>query len=781
MGCGAFGLMALSRSKLIPLAIAGVTLAVAAAGVFLPEPVGPLRLAQRLEWLSYDWRLRLAALQVAPVVSNLAFVGIDDESLYRLGEGRLLGESYGLLWPRHIYGRLLRELHAQGAQAVALDILFGELRPDHPPMQLSDGTRVGSDQFFAEQLRRAGHVILAAEEGVVPPPLFWTNALAVGDISNTPDADGVLRRVPAFKTYYLWDPLFQQLAHQHHYKLVLEPHQIQFINPHTGQAERTVPIDADGYFRLEDLTGRKEPGLSRLRPAYQVRRVWHMGIVLAAAALGLDLEAARVEPGRIVLRGSNSLERVIPVDGQNRFYINWRLLPNDPRLVQANIEHLLLQDLLRQAGQTEALTNRFRHTLVTVGSAATGSNLTDLGATPLASRTLLASTHWNVANMLITGQFIRPPSRSVGLGLTVGLWLLALGLNWRWPVGWATAAAALVLVGLVSGAVWLFVQHNYWVPIVWPAGGLVLTHLGLVTWRAIFEQSEQRRVKRLFAKLVAPSVVHELLRTERLALGGARRDVTVFFADVRGFTELTDRRQAQAQAYVRNQNLGPAAAAQFFDEQARDLLETVNLYLDTVARTVKAHEGTLDKYIGDCVMAFWGAPAPQPHHAAAAVRAAVAVQKAIQALNDQRAAENQRRQQQNLNRAALGQPPLPLLELLQVGCGLNTGMVTVGLMGSEAHLLNYTVFGHAVNVANRLERLAGRAQIIIGEDTYRALERDDPALAARCQELPPAALKGLQTPIRVFSVLWQAEPAEAPAASTFTPAQPKVKPAAGAA
>lgn len=773
--------MALSRAKLVPLGIAGAVLAVAAVSQLLPEPVGPLRLAQRLEWLSYDWRMRLAVRQPAPVASNLAFVGIDDESLYWLGEGRLLGESYGLFWPRHIYGRLLRELHAQGAQAVALDILFGELRPDHPPIQLPDGTTVDSDQFFAEQLRRAGHVILAAEEGVVPPPLFRTNAVAIGDIAHTADADGVLRRVPAFKTYYLWDPLFKQLAHQHNYKLVLEPHQVQFINPSTGRPQRTVPIDAEGYFRLEDLAGRKEAALSRLRPAYQLRRVWHMGIVLAATALGLDLEAAVVEPGRIILRSSNHLQRVIPVDAQNRFYINWRLLPNDPRLVQANLEHLLLQDLLRQTGQTEALTNRFRQTLVTVGSAATGSNLTDLGTTPLASRTLLASTHWNVANMLLTGQFIYPASRGLGLGLTLGLWLLAVGLNWRLAVSWATVGAAVGLACYVAVAVWLFIQRNSWIPVVWPAAGLLLTHLGLVTWRAIFEQSEQRRVKRLFAKLVAPSVVHELLRTERLALGGARRDVTVFFADVRGFTELTDRRQALAQAHVCDQNLDPAAAARFFDEQARDLLETVNLYLDTVARTVKAHEGTLDKYIGDCVMAFWGAPAPQPNHATAAVRAAIAVQQAVAALNHQRAVENQRRQQENLRRAAAGQPPWPLLELLQIGCGLNTGIVTVGLMGSEAHLLNYTVFGHAVNVANRLERLADRGQIIIGEGTYRALQRDAPALAARCEELPPAALKGLQTPVRVFNVLWQAEAGELSPAITPTPAQPEAGPTAGAA
>jgi class 3 adenylate cyclase/CHASE2 domain-containing sensor protein len=748
--------MAVGRANLAGAGIAMTALGLAIGGQLVEDRLSVFQFVQRLEWLSYDWRMRQATQRAQPLATKLAFVGIDDDSLYWLGEGRLLGEPYGLLWPRHIYGRLVRELHAQGAQAVALDILFGELRPDHPPVQLPDGKRVDSDQFFAEQLRQASNVILAAEQEVVPALLFQTNALAIGDISHTPDADGVLRRVPAFKTYRLWNPLFRQLAHKYNCKLVLEPRQVQFLHPATGQPQLIVPIDAEGYFRWEDLTGHTNSGLTRLERAYTLRRVWHMGIVLAAVALGLDVEQALIEPGRIILQGPGGVRRVIPLDSQNRFYINWRVLPNDPRLVQANIEHLLLQDLLRQTGQTDSLTNRFGGALVTVGSAATGSNLTDLGATPLVSRTLLASTHWNVANMLISGQFIRPATRSVSLLLTLALWAIAVGLNGRLSVGWATAAMGLVLAGFGAGATWVFVCQNYWIPIVWPAGaGLLLTHIGLVSWRAVFEQSEQRRVKRLFAKLVAPSVVQELLRTERLALGGARRDVTVFFADVRGFTELTDRRQSEAEVHVRSSALDAAAAAQFFDQQARELLETVNLYLDTVARTVKAHAGTLDKYIGDCVMAFWGAPTPQPHHAAAAARAAVAVQQAIQKLNQSRTEENQRRAQENQRRAALGQEPWPLLEVLQIGCSLNTGMVTVGLMGSDAHLLNYTVFGHAVNVASRLETLAAPGQIILGETTYQHLTRDDPALAARCRELPPVSVKGVRGQMRLFELLWQ--------------------------
>src|SRR5213078_1286350 len=122
--------------------------------------------------------------------------------------------------------------------------------------------------------------------------------------------------------------------------------------------------------------------------------------------------------------------------------------------------------------------------------------------------------------------------------------------------------------------------------------------------------------------------------------GGARREVTVFFSDVRGFTEMTDESHAKAEEYVRERKLSQLEGEAYCDEQAQEVLRTVNLYLGRIADTVKQHEGTLDKYIGDCVMAFWGAPTPNAKHAVACVRAAIDAQKAIETLNQSRAAEN---------------------------------------------------------------------------------------------------------------------------------------------
>ena len=358
--------------------------------------------------------------------------------------------------------------------------------------------------------------------------------------------------------------------------------------------------------------------------------------------------------------------------------------------------------------------------------------------------------------MLLNDQFIHRAGRGLELALILALGALSAVVSWRLRPLRASVCVGLLLGGYLAAALLAFVRFHYWLPIVLPAGGgLFLTHLCLLTYRSVFEQNEQRRVKRVFAKIVSPSVVQELLRAEKLSLGGARRRVTVFFADVRGFTALTDRSQEQAEAWARAQQLDLAEAERHFDDQAGQLLETVNLYLSLVAETVKRHEGTLDKYIGDCVMAFWGAPAPVPDHALAAVRAALDVQRSIARLNQQRAEENRQRTADNVRRSAQGLPLLPLLDILHVGCGLNTGTVTVGLMGSDAHLLNYTVFGREVNVANRIESLSGHGQVMIGEATYQDILQADPALAATCRELPPLTVKGIRAPVKVYEVPWQ--------------------------
>ena len=262
-------------------------------------------------------------------------------------------------------------------------------------------------------------------------------------------------------------------------------------------------------------------------------------------------------------------------------------------------------------------------------------------------------------------------------------------------------------------------------------------------------------MKSIFSKIVSPKIVNELLSAETLSLGGARREITVLFADVRGFTALTDASQEHVAEFVRSNNLTGQAAEACYNEQAQETLDTVNRYLGLVADTVIKQDGTLDKFIGDCVMAFWGAPTPNPRHALACVRAAIEAQRAIYLLNQQRSTENMRRELENLARISAGLGPKAKLPILLLGSGINTGMATVGLMGSAVEMQNYTVFGREVNLASRLETASGRGRIFIGQVTYEHLLRDDPALAATCVELPPRDLKGFRSAVKAYEVPWR--------------------------
>ncbi len=262
-------------------------------------------------------------------------------------------------------------------------------------------------------------------------------------------------------------------------------------------------------------------------------------------------------------------------------------------------------------------------------------------------------------------------------------------------------------------------------------------------------------LKQLFSRVLSPDVVNEVVQQETIRTGGQRREITVYFADVRGFTELTDITQAQAAQYVKDHQLSGAAAEACFDAQARETLQTVSTYLGLIADVVKSHKGTLDKYIGDCVMAFWGAPLPNPHHALDAVRAAIHAQRAIFELNLERRDEHRRRDEEHAERARKGLPLLPSLPVLSMGTGINTGAAIVGFMGSETHLTNYTAFGREVNLASRLEGVSGHGRIIIGEATFAALQREDPQLAGACLEWAPRAVKGFRTAVRIYEVVWQ--------------------------
>jgi class 3 adenylate cyclase/CHASE2 domain-containing sensor protein len=640
---------------------------------------------------------------------------------------------------------------------VGLDVIFDQLRRDHPKI-LEGDKLIESDTYFRNRLSEAGNVILGSGE-VAPHPVFRIAAAGLGDISTLRDSDGVLRRALPFRDYRLWHPEILLMADINHWDLKLSQihtNEIWFQNP--DGTYKPLPITEDRLYNTSNLLGEKPAGIVRLKQAFEDVRVWHLGLTLAAVELGIDLNKAKVEKNRIVLTAANGLQRIIPLDAKGRFLIDWAVPLKHPELRRRPFEVVIQSHVNRERGSNN-IAPVFRDKLVIVGSTATGNDLTDLGATPLDKETILTSNNWNVINSLLTGRFVRETGPFITHLLICGLGLLGGLVTWKFRPLWASASVITCgLVYVFFAGVWFTKSRVSW-PIIMPVTSLIFTHAALLSYQVFFEQGERRRIRQIFSKVVSPKVVNELLNSEKLALGGKRVEATVFFADVRGFTEVTDNAQAQAEEYVRSHGLVGTEAEAYFDSQSAEVLQTVNAYLGAIADVIRQHDGTLDKYIGDCVMAFWGAPTSNPRHAVAAVQAGIQAQRAIQALNEQRALENQVRKIENAIRIRRNEPPLTLLKLLTLGTGINSGLMTAGLMGSSHHEANFTVFGREVNLAARLEATSGQSRILIGEGTYRALLKDAPDLASTCVELPSVTVKGFRQPVKVFEVPWKNAPA----------------------
>lgn len=748
--------MGTRSAKFIPAFIVGAVLALVCMLRICQERWPAFDLFQRAEWITRDWRVKIAAQRPLLVHSNLAAVYLDEGALRLFNQSEL---QYSYPLPRLVYGRVVRELKAQGARVVAFDILFLDATKERliffyrtnlyaekigtlPP----GPNTITSDQFFADRMVEAGNVILSVSPHVqntnlldFPTPLFRTNSAGLGHAISRPDSDGVLRRVPAF--------------------------------------------------RVDGATG---------------RIVWALGITMAAMELGLDLEHALVEPGLITLQSTNrsGLMRRLPVDHANNLTVDWGIRAGDRRVLPEKrypwkhpIERSeppgtntssgtsqnsadrptpvvgTLWDVFREdIGRTtsgRAITPRYQDAIVLVGSVGSGRNVSDRGATPLHGNDFMFTAHWNIANSLLVDRFVRTVSLPVELILITAMVMAAGLLTWRLRALWSSLFVLLAAAGYTWLGVTAYVEHRQFLPLALPIGGaLLMTHICMVAYRMIFEQAERRRIKSAFSKFVAPDVLELILEERQESLLGSQRELTVFFADVRNFTGFMDASHDRAEKLANQPGMAPEQAAGLRDQVARDTMLVVNEYLTVIAEVVKENNGTVDKYIGDSVMAFWGAPPPNIQHAHLAVQAAVAAQRAIQRVNAEHAAENLRRGADNERRTRTGELPLPLLPVLQVGIGVHTGTAIAGFMGSRKNLTNYTVFGRDVIIASRLENAAGPGDILISEATRAELARTDPALAAACEAIAPVHVKGITHPLAVFKVQWREPASVAPLAAS---------------
>ena len=316
-----------------------------------------------------------------------------------------------------------------------------------------------------------------------------------------------------------------------------------------------------------------------------------------------------------------------------------------------------------------------------VGTTAVGT--WDQRVTPFDDTAPGVITHATFLENALHGRLLRR-SPVVLLSELLAMALLSVGLARLFArVRGALAAPALLLAASIWAglAALVYLRFHTVLALGLPLFQMLGMFLAATTWRAFAEEREKRRARETFSRFLAPAVVEELLGREgSLRLGGEKRDLTVLFADIRGFTSLSEK-------------LDP-----------RLLLELLNEYLTPMTDIiVQDHRGTLDKYIGDAIMAFWGAPQLQPDHALRACRAALDMTA--------RLAELRRGWQ------ARGLPEI------DIGVGINSGPMSVGFVGSQDRFYNYTVLGDAVNLASRLEgtnREYG-TRILISESTWASV------------------------------------------------------------
>jgi adenylate cyclase len=315
--------------------------------------------------------------------------------------------------------------------------------------------------------------------------------------------------------------------------------------------------------------------------------------------------------------------------------------------------------------------------------------------------------HANALETLFKGDFIR----TAAPGLIVLLIVLAgvLGFIFYFPKPgpfWGLVLFLLVSMGLAGSAFQLFNRYLLWLPIalawvIW-AG----QYLAGIVMQRVYARSQAGFVTQVFGKYISPKVVDDIVHGRmEVSLEGQVRDLTVFFSDLRDFTTLSER-------------LGP--------QETQTLL---NLFFDAMLPIVLEHEGTLDKLIGDAIMAFFGAPRPVTDHPKQAAHTALAILSRLKQLKQEQ--------------------PQSGIRLLQLGIGLNTGPVTVGNLGS-AHFMNYTVIGDTVNLASRLEGLnkAYGTAVIVNETTAERLGSE-----FVLRELDLVRVKGKLDAVRIFELV----------------------------
>lgn len=643
------------------------TLGLACAAAALATVMAAVPLVRTLELKTYDARVRTTTAGL-PARDNILIVDIDESSLRKLEP--LVGRWP---WPRLVHAQAIDFLARGPARAVLYDVLFTEHDRRTFTVGAEQWTGEESDRALADAVKRAGTVVALAD--AVPEPM-----------EGAPATPPLAADAPGLAPFHLTvDPEARPIV----------------VWPYDGlaAAARAVGhnffvLDADGPLRhlvpFVRAGDRPLPSVS-LATALVVSR---------APASTVDLTRDNLVVGQ---RRLPVAEQTLPaLDGSVR--IGYRaLVPYGAPFRHFSFYDLFYAEQQIMAGVKPDLDpSTFRDRTVIVGTTAAG--LSDVFTVPLSGKMPGSEIHANIVDGLLTGRTITPAVRGteaaalLGTALAVAVTVVGLG---PW--------IGLVVAGVAAGALWwtslVLFRDGTWLTVVPSTMAIALTAFGGTAYHYFVEGREKRAVKQLFSRFVSRDVYQQLLEDpSRAALGGERRDMTVLFSDIRGFTTISEGSSPEA------------------------VVATLNDYFTRMVAVVLAHRGTVDKFVGDMVMALFGAPLGDPDHADHAVEAALAMSATLDQLNGQRQAR--------------GEPPI------EIGIGVNSGEMVAGLIGSE-RILSYTVIGDAVNLGSRIESLNKQygTRILISEGTRRQLKK-----RYDIRPLGEVTVKGRSQSVSIFEV-----------------------------
>jgi adenylate cyclase len=639
-----------------------------------------------VELKTYDFRfLSRGTKSPQPAV---AMAVLDEKSLK--SEGRWP-------WPRSKMAKLIEALSQDGAKVIGFDIIFAEpdenssihiIRQIEQKMKHYRVENEGVKAFIEESKINADNdtalaeAIRGSKAKVILGYFFHMNQEELAYKLEDRDKEDQLRSITGSRYPIVFFARQDRAADS-------------FVQAYAPQANLSLlagATDGAGYFNMipdKDGVVRSMPlGIrcgSDIYSPLSIQSVWHY----------LDKPPLVVQVASYGTEGIRMGDRFIPTDENGHMLINY-LGP------ERTFPEYSISDIL----QGKVPKGTFKGKIVLVGATAIG--LYDMRNTPFAAVYPGLEIHATVIDNILEKAFIHKPKWTrvfdamaiVLFGLILGVLIPRLSAI----KGVVLTTGLFVLYIFVTQ--WLFTHALLWVNMVYPLLGLVLIYTSLTIYRYLTEERERKKIRGAFSHYVSSSVVNEVLKNpEKLKLGGDMRELTVLFSDIRGFTTISE-------------GLSP--------EQVHRL---INEYLTAMTNIVFKNGGTLDKYMGDAIMAIYGAPVDQPDHAQKACDTALEMMQVLKELNSGWASE--------------GKP------VLDIGIGINTGMMMVGNMGSEQRF-EYTVLGDAVNLGSRLEGANKNylTHILISEFTYEKVKDQ-----FQCMEIDSVRLKGKTRPVRIYQLM----------------------------